>query len=110
MHLVVTERTPIAVIDQGSGLKSLDSEGVLFGSYRARPKGLPLVKTEPAPPRGPRRGRPVISALPPRIAAQVATVDVSSVDKIELVLRSGRRVLWGSAEDSRTRPRCSPCS
>ena len=42
----------------------------------------------------------VIGSLPAGIAARVDTVEVSSVDKIQLVLGNGRRVLWGSAEDS----------
>src|ERR1700712_3709106 len=29
VHIVVTERTPIAVIDQGKGLQALDAQGVL---------------------------------------------------------------------------------
>jgi cell division protein FtsQ len=101
VHVAVTERTPIAVIDQGNGLKALDSEGVLFGSYRARPRGLPFVRTDPGTPNEAlvEAGR-VVAALPPRIAGKVATVAVTSVDKIQLVLRSGRRVEWGSAEDS----------
>jgi cell division protein FtsQ len=101
VRIAVTERTPIAVIDQGNGLKALDSEGVLFGSYRTRPRGLPLVKTDPDTPNEAlvEAGR-VVDSLPPRIASRVATVAVASVDEIELRLRSGRTVVWGSAEDS----------
>ena len=104
VHIVVTERTPVAVIDEGNGLKALDSEGVLFGSYKTQPRGLPLVKTKPNTPDEAlvEAGR-VVTALPARIAAQVATVSVASVDEIELVLRSGRRVVWGSAEDSQNK-------
>jgi cell division protein FtsQ len=101
VHIEVLERTPVAVIDRGSGLQALDSEGVLFGSYETRPKHLPLVRTEPDT-RGEallEAGR-VISALPPGIARRVDTVEVSSVDEINLVLTNGRRVIWGSAEDS----------
>lgn len=101
VHIEVIERTPVAVIDRGSGLQALDSEGVLFGGYDARPKHLPLVRTEPDT-RGEalvEAGR-VISALPAGIAARVDTVEVSSVDEIKLVLNNGRRVIWGSAEDS----------
>jgi len=42
----------------------------------------------------------VIASLPAGIAGRVDTVEVTSVDKIQLVLGNGRRVLWGSAEDS----------
>jgi cell division protein FtsQ len=102
VHIEVTERAPIAVIDRGSGLKALDSEGVLFGSYGTRPRGLPLVRTDPDT-----RSEAlvetgqVIDSLPTRIAHRVDFVDVGSVDKIVLVLVNGRRVLWGSAEQSK---------
>jgi cell division protein FtsQ len=101
VHIEVTERTPIAVIDRGEGLQALDSAGVLFGRYATRPRQLPLVRTEPDT-RGEAlvEGARVIGALAPAIAARVDTVEVTSVDEIELVLGNGRRVIWGSAEDS----------
>jgi cell division protein FtsQ len=101
VRIAVTERTPIAVVDRGSGLQAMDAEGVLFGSYDTVPKALPLVRTES----GTRTealvetGR-VVDALPEGIARRVDVVEVATVDEIELVLGSGRRVLWGSAEDS----------
>jgi cell division protein FtsQ len=74
---------------------------VLFGRYGARPQNLPLVRTEPdTPAEALVEAARVIDALPDRIAGRVDTLEVSSVDEIELVLTSGRRVLWGSAEDS----------
>ncbi len=101
VRLEVTERTPIAVLDRGNGLQALDSEGVLFGAYDARPRGLPLVRTEPdTRTEALQETARVIDALPTRIAARLETVDVATVDEIELVLVNGRRVLWGSAEDS----------
>jgi cell division protein FtsQ len=101
VHIVVTERTPIAVINQGKGLQALDSQGVLFGSYATRPRRLPLVRTEPSTSSEAlvETGR-VIDALPPQIAGRVDMVNVATVDKIELVLSNGRQVLWGSAENS----------
>lgn len=101
VHIAVTERTPIAVLNLGDGLQALDSEGVLFGRYGSRPKNLPLVRTEPdTPAEALVEGARVIDALPSRIAARVDMLEVSSVDEIELVLVNGRRVRWGSAEDS----------
>jgi cell division protein FtsQ len=101
VRITITERTPIAVIDQGAGLKALDSEGVPFGGYKVRPKHLPLVRTEPGTPgEALAEGAKVVDALPPKIAGRVEAVDVASVDEIKLVLRSGRKVVWGSAEDS----------
>jgi cell division protein FtsQ len=101
VHIAVTERTPIAVLNRGDGLQALDSEGVLFNRYGSRPRNLPLVRTEPdTPGEALVEAARVIEALPPRIAGRVDTLEVSSVDEIELVLANGRRVHWGSAEDS----------
>ena len=41
-----------------------------------------------------------VSALPEDLAPRVDFVSVASVDRIELALRDGRTVVWGSAEDS----------
>jgi cell division protein FtsQ len=101
VHIAVTERTPIAVLNRGDGLQALDSEGVLFGRYGTRPRNLPLVRTEPdTPGEALVEAARVIDALPSRIAGRVDTLEVSSVDEIELVLANGRRVHWGSAESS----------
>lgn len=101
VQISLTERTPLAVIDLGQGLRAIDSEGVLFSSYQARPARLPLVRTEPGLPDEAlvEAGR-VVSALPDRVAKKVDRVDVASVDDIALVLKNGRRVVWGSADQS----------
>jgi cell division protein FtsQ len=101
VHIDVTERTPIAVIDQGDGLRALDDQGVLFGHYAKRPRRMPLVNAPPGTAEEALvEGGRVIGSLPPTIAARVDTVEISSVDKIQLVLGNGRRVLWGSSDDS----------
>jgi cell division protein FtsQ len=101
VHIAVTERTPIAVIDRGNGLQAIDSEGVLFGSYDTRPHKMPLVRTQQdTPSEALVEAARVVAALPPRVARRVDVVEVGSVDEIELVLVNGRRVVWGSAEDS----------
>ena len=101
VRITITERTPIAMIDQGAGLKALDSDGVPFGSYDKRPNHLPLVRTDPGTPgEAVAEGAKVVNALPPAIAGRVDAVDVASVDEIQLVLGNGRKVIWGSAEDS----------
>ena len=47
--------------------------------------------------------RRVVEALPADVAGRTRTVEVGSVDEITLVLASGRRVVWGSAEQSGTK-------
>ena len=101
VHVAVTERTPVAVVNRGNGLQALDEEGVTFGNYAKRPPRLPLVRTQPdTPAEAMAEGGKVIASLPSTIAARVDTVEVDSVDQISLLLRNGRKVVWGSAEDS----------
>lgn len=103
VRISVTERTPVAVIDQGQGegLRAMDSEGVLFRGYENRPARLPLVRTEPdLPDEALVEAARVINALPDRVAGSVDRVEVASVDDIQLVLANGRRVVWGSADQS----------
>lgn len=101
VHVAVTERTPVAVINRGSGLQAIDADGVLFGSYAQRPPRLPLVRTQPdTPVEALTEGGKVIASLPAQVAARVDTVEVDSVDQIQLVLKNGRHVVWGSAEHS----------
>lgn len=44
VHIAITERTPLAVVERSGGFVSVDAEGVLFGRHEQRPQGLPLVK------------------------------------------------------------------
>lgn len=101
VHLAVTERVPIAVVNRGDGLRALDADGVMFGSYAKVPKRLPLVRTQPdTPTEALAEGGKVIGSLPSSIAARVATIEVDSIDQISLIFHNGRRVVWGSAEQS----------
>jgi cell division protein FtsQ len=101
VRVVVTERVPIAVVNRGDGLRALDADGVMFGSYAKMPKRLPLVRTQPdTPTEALAEGGKVIGSLPASVAARVATIEVDSIDQISLVLHNGRRVVWGSAEQS----------
>ena len=97
----IVERQPVAVVEIGGELHSLDEEGVVFGSYRRAPKGLPRVQAESGvTAEALAEGAAVVSALPDEIAAKVDHAEVVSVDQIDLLLRDGREVVWGSAEDS----------
>ena len=45
----------------------------------------------------------MISALPQELSLIVDHVQVTTVDQISLVLKDGRTVIWGSAEESDTK-------
>ncbi|MFT4265323.1 MAG: FtsQ-type POTRA domain-containing protein [Nocardioides sp.] len=97
----ITPRTAIAVIDIGGKLRSLDKDGVVFGSYKKAPGDLPLVETPAGTDqRALREAASVVAALPPEIAKITDHVEVRTVDEISLALTKGRTVQWGSSADS----------
>lgn len=97
----IVERQPVAVVEIGGQLHNLDAEGVVFGSYDRAPKGLPRVRAESGVnTEALAEGAAVVAALPDEIASEVDHAEVVSVDKITLLLRDGRQVMWGSAAQS----------
>jgi cell division protein FtsQ len=101
VRIQVTERTPVAVVDVGGTVRGMDADGVLFRDYARPPRTLPVVRTFAGADAASRReAAGVIAAMPDDLAAKVDHLGVESVDQITLVLRDGRTVVWGSAEDS----------
>lgn len=97
----LVERTPIAVVEIGGRLRGLDEEGVVFREYRSAPRGLPRVRpTTSTGDDALKEAAEVVAAMPADLSRRVDHVAVSTVDQITLVLRDGRQVLWGSADES----------
>jgi cell division protein FtsQ len=93
--LAVTARVPIAVIVDGSGRSGVDAEGVVFPVAGAMPKGLPTVTAEGV---GLTASMAALATLPADLARRVVSVSASTRDDVELTLRSGDLVRWGSAD------------
>lgn len=101
IQIDITERVPVAVVSRGVGLQAVDEDGYLFGSYPADQSELPVIRTAPDVRREAlAEAAAVISSLRDDIAAQVQRVDVETVDRIVLRMRSGPQVMWGSAAQS----------
>ena len=99
--ITVTERTAIAVVDIAGKIRGLDAEGIVFRDYKSAPPGLPRVRpTTSAGTDALKEAAGVVSALPDDLAARVDHVEVQTIDQITLVLRDGRQVMWGSADES----------
>jgi cell division protein FtsQ len=101
VRIDVDERVPIAVVDIGGKIRGLDDEGVVFREYPKPPPDLPQVQTST----GTRsdalqEAALVVEALPSEISRRVDHVEVATIDQISLVLRDGKDVVWGSAEES----------
>ena len=101
VRITLEERSAIAVVDIGGQLRGMDADGVVFRDYATAPPGLPRVRTA-AETRNDalREAAQVVAALPDGISVRVDYVSVATIDQIELVLKDGRTVTWGSAEDS----------
>jgi cell division protein FtsQ len=99
--ITVEERVAIAVVEIGGRIRGMDADGVVFRDYATAPPGLPRVRTSTETRTDAlQEAARVVAALPTGISRRVDYVSVATVDQIELVLRDGRTVMWGSAEDS----------
>ena len=97
----VHERQAIAVVEIGGRIRGLDAEGVVFRDYPRPPPGMPQVRTSSDTRSDAlQEAALVVEALPAEIDRQVDHVEVATVDQISLVLRNGKTVVWGSAEES----------
>lgn len=101
VEIKVVERTAVAVVEFSGRLRGLDATGVIFRDFKRVPAGMPRVRASDTSDADALRGAAgVVAALPADLAARVDHVEVETMDQILLVFRNGRRVLWGSAEDS----------
>ena len=93
--VAVTPRVPIAVMVDGAGRSGVDAEGAVFPAAGALPKGLPTVTADGV---GLTASMAVLATLPPYLARKVVSVAATTRDDVELTLRSGDVVRWGSAD------------
>jgi cell division protein FtsQ len=100
----IEERVAVAVVDIGGQLRGMDADGVVFRDYKKAPPGLPRVETSIGTTSAAlKEAAEVIAALPQELSLLVDHVQVTTVDKISLVLKDGRTVIWGSADQSDTK-------
>jgi cell division protein FtsQ len=99
----VVERTPIASVRaSGGGFQLVDPAGVVVESADERPAGFPVIDVGAAGVANARfeAAAQVLVALPPDFLAQVDVVNATTKDDVSLVLADGKRVVWGSADES----------
>jgi cell division protein FtsQ len=111
--IVLVAREPVAAVPQPptaagptagdpAGFTLLDAEGYQVGWAAAAPEGLPVVSV-PIDGKNQRTLTAVLTvleALPPELRAEVATAQASSQDTVQMGLRDGATVNWGSASDA----------
>jgi cell division protein FtsQ len=110
VHIVITERSPVAAVDLGAkGRWLLDGGGTLIATAAPAARSpLPLVREAPPIP-APRPGLPapsvqlanaakVVGGLGPALRRTVRFVDARIVDETTLVTDQGVEILMGSAK------------
>lgn len=97
VHVVVTERVPVAGVQRAGAVTLVDAAGVPFATEARLPRGLVRLDVSSPGPGDAATGAAlaVHRELPARLRARVVTVRASSPAAVELVLRGGKRVVWG---------------
>ncbi|MGN0065044.1 MAG: cell division protein FtsQ/DivIB [Nocardioides sp.] len=101
VRITVVERTAVAVVKIAGTWRGLDALGVPFREYPRPPGDLPRVHASSnAQGDALAEAALVVASMPAELAAKVDHVEVETIDRISLALRSGRSVQWGSSEES----------
>lgn len=87
-------RIPLARVKSVGPSQGVDAQGIIFDSVDLG--GLPLIEATGAPLIS---AVEVVSNLPANLAQKVVRIRAESIDSIELDLKSGSIVRWGSADE-----------
>ena len=103
----IVERRPVVTVAVDGGFTLVDAAGVVVETTPERAAGYPIIDTAATPVDSPgfAAASSVLLALTPEFLAQVDSVSAPTPDSVTLVLTSGQRVVWGSAEDSALKAR-----
>ena len=97
--LVIKERVPTAAIMKGNEFQLIDSESNQYATVSVLPTAVPTVLITGDYKTGLRSAMSVITELPVIISSQLTHVESSGTDGVQLTLRKGTRIIWGSSED-----------
>jgi cell division protein FtsQ len=98
VRISVIERVPLLAVPRGSRFALLDAAGVPFAAMSSPPRRLPVATLRTVSSSDPttKAVLGVLRALDPELRAAVRRLDASSDSGVTLVLRDGRRVVWGA--------------
>lgn len=97
--LVIKERVPVAAIVKGNRFQLIDSASHEYASVSSVPAGVPTLTITGDYQTGLKTAMSVITYLSFTIRSQVAQIESSGADGLQLTLRGGAQVIWGSSED-----------
>jgi cell division protein FtsQ len=95
--VAVTPRVPIAAVTAAGRKSAVDAEGVAFDPPGPMPTGLPTVEAQGV---GLTAAMAVLAELPPDLSRRVVLLSATTRDDVDLHLRSGDLVHWGSADQA----------
>lgn len=93
----ITERTPVAAMEQSEGTELLDRDGVAYRTVEEKPGELPLLRKV----RGDQARKAaveVVDELPGKLREHVATVSAGNKHRVRFTLDTGAKVVWGAAD------------
>lgn len=96
----VTERTPILAVPLGGEFLWVSGDGVIFHRTPAPPEGVLVAGGQVTDNETIAGLAKVAAALPPEVKQSAKTIVASTRDSVEISLADGRRIMWGSDEDS----------
>ena len=101
LRVAVVERRPVVAVPQGRRVLLLDGQGVALGHAPRLPAGVLRLDVPDAAGSGPATTAAlhVLDGLPAGLASRLHALRASSAEQVTLVLRGGREVLWGGAEE-----------
>jgi cell division protein FtsQ len=102
VEIIITERSPVAVLRSGSEIHLVDETGLDYAKVTTPPAGLPTLAMSDVRPDNPatEAAVTVLGAIPKQLKDQVVTVAADTPGDVRLTLADGRVVKWGNAEDN----------
>jgi cell division protein FtsQ len=99
--IAITERQPVASRYHDGTWQVLDRNGVAFRAASTRPPKLPVLAVNASSPDNLlAETAHVAASLPADLAARTRRITAATIDSVELRLKDGGVVNWGSATDS----------
>ncbi|MCU1590504.1 MAG: ftsQ, partial [Frankiales bacterium] len=102
LRVQVVERVPVVGVVTGHGVTLLDRTGTPFAPAAALPPGVVRLQVASPGPADPTTAAAlaVLAELPQPMRGRVRILRAASPSSVTLVLRDGRRVLWGGVGDA----------
>ncbi|MCL2515535.1 MAG: cell division protein FtsQ/DivIB [Microbacteriaceae bacterium] len=100
----ITERTPLAVVKQGTSFELVDQAGVVLAAASTAQHGYPVVTLkageQPEASSGFAAAASVLANLPASVRGRVAAVAATSPNAVTLTLTDGKSVVWGGTDQT----------